>query len=70
MDTIFAKLLNKNAKKHQKDVPSPKNFHNPHIPSLPKFGKNFMDPPMDFQTLCIYVSHQLDNIWIDFLKLT
>jgi hypothetical protein len=47
---IFAKLVNKNAIKHQKGVPSPKNFHNPYIPSLAKFGKNLMD----FQTVCIY----------------
>ena len=26
---FFAKLVNKNAIKHQKGVPSPKNFHNP-----------------------------------------
>jgi hypothetical protein len=42
---IFAKLVNKNAIKHQKGVPPPKNFHNPYIPSLPKFGKNLLDPP-------------------------
>ncbi len=42
---IFAKLVNKNAIKHQKGVPSPKNFHNPYIPSLPKFVKNLPDPP-------------------------
>jgi hypothetical protein len=42
---IFAKLVNKNAIKHQKGVPSQKNFHNPYIPSLPKFGKNLHDPP-------------------------
>jgi hypothetical protein len=42
---IFAKLVNKNAIKHQKGVPSPQNFHNPYIPSLPKFGKNLPDPP-------------------------
>jgi hypothetical protein len=45
---FFAKLVNKNAIKHQKGVPSPKNFHNPYIPSLPKFGKNLMDPPSGF----------------------
>jgi hypothetical protein len=45
---IFAKLVNKNAIKHQKGVPSPKKFHNPYIPSLPKFGKNLMDPPSGF----------------------
>jgi hypothetical protein len=42
---IFAKLVNKNAIKHQKGVPSPQNFYNPYIPSLPKFGKNLFDPP-------------------------
>ncbi len=31
--------------KHPKGVPSPKNFHNPYIPSLPKVGKNLIDPP-------------------------
>jgi hypothetical protein len=45
---FFAKLVNKNAIKHQKGVPSPKNFHNIYIPSLPKFGKNLMDPPSGF----------------------
>jgi hypothetical protein len=45
---IFAKLVNKNAIKHQKGVPSPQNFHNPYVPSLPKFGKNLMDPPSGF----------------------
>jgi hypothetical protein len=45
---IFAKLVNKNAIKHQKVVPSPQNFHNPYIPSLPKFGKNLPDPPPGF----------------------
>ena len=40
---FYAKLVNKNAIKHQKGVP--KNFHNPYIPSLPKFGKNLLDPP-------------------------
>ncbi len=44
----FCKLVNKNAIKHQKGVPSPKNFHNPYIPSLPKFGKNLPDPPPGF----------------------
>jgi hypothetical protein len=45
---IFGKLVNKNAIKHQKGVPSPKNFHYPDIPSLPKFGKNLTDPPPGF----------------------
>jgi hypothetical protein len=42
---IFAKLVDKNAMKHQKGVPSPKNFYNHYIPSLPKLGKNLIDPP-------------------------
>jgi hypothetical protein len=45
LSEIFAKLVNKNAIKQQKGVPSPKNEHNPYIPSLPKFGKNLIDPP-------------------------
>jgi hypothetical protein len=45
---FFAKLINKNAIKHQKGVPTPQNFHNPYIPSLPKFGKNLIDPPPRF----------------------
>jgi hypothetical protein len=49
---IFAKLVNKNAIKHQKGVPSPQNFHNPYIPSLPKSGKNLMDPPPGFFKPC------------------
>ncbi len=45
---LFTKLVNKNVIKHQKCLPSPKNFHNSYIPSLPKFGKNPMDPPPRF----------------------
>jgi hypothetical protein len=45
---MFAKLVNKNPIKHQKGVPSPQKFHNPYIPSLPKFGKNLMDLPPGF----------------------
>ncbi len=51
---IFAKLVNKNAIKHQKGVPSPKNFHNLYIPSLPKFGTNLMDPPSGFSN-CVHL---------------
>jgi hypothetical protein len=40
--------VNKNAIKHQKGVPFPQNFHNPYIPSLQKFVKNLMDPPLGF----------------------
>jgi hypothetical protein len=50
----FSKLVNKNAIKHQKGVPSPKNFYNPYLPSLPKFGKNLMDPPPGFSN-CLYL---------------
>jgi hypothetical protein len=45
---FFAKLVNKNAIKHQKSKPPPKNFHNPYIPFLPRFGKNLMDSPPGF----------------------
>jgi hypothetical protein len=45
LSEIFAKLVNKNAIKDQKGVPSPHKFHIPYILSLPKFGKNLMDPP-------------------------
>jgi hypothetical protein len=41
---IFAKLVNKNAIKHQKIVASYQNFFYLYIPSLPKFGKNLIDP--------------------------
>jgi hypothetical protein len=51
---FFAKLVDKNAIKQQKGVPFPKKFYNPCIPSLPKFGKNLMTLPLDFQTVCIY----------------
>jgi hypothetical protein len=51
---FFAKLVNKNAIKHQKGVPSPKNFHNPYIPSLPNSGKNLMDPPPGFSN-CVHL---------------
>jgi hypothetical protein len=47
---FFGKLVNKNAIKHQKGASSPKNFHNPYIPSLPKFGKNLTDPPPGFSS--------------------
>jgi hypothetical protein len=44
---FFAKLVNKNAKT-PKRCTLPQNFHNPYILSLPKFGKNLMDPPPGF----------------------
>jgi hypothetical protein len=50
----FANLVHKNAIKHQKGVPSPQNIHNPYIPSLPKFGKNLMDPPPGFSN-CVHL---------------
>jgi hypothetical protein len=54
---FFAKLVNKNVIKHQKGVPSPKNFHNSYIPSLQKFGKNLMDPPVRIFKPCASMSH-------------
>jgi hypothetical protein len=54
---IFAELVNKNAIKHQKGVPSPQNFHNPYIPSLPKSGENLMDPPPGFSNRVHLWSH-------------
>jgi hypothetical protein len=53
---IFAKFINKNAIKTPKGVHTPKNLHNPCIPSLPKFGKNLMDPSSQFSNrvhLCV-----------------
>jgi hypothetical protein len=55
---IFAKLVNKNAIKHQKGVPSPKNFHNPYILSLTNLTKTSWTLPQDFQTMCIYEDKQ------------
>ncbi len=57
---FFAKLVNKNAIKHQKGVTSPQNFHNPYIPSFPKSGKNLMDPPPGFSNrvhLCSFLTY-------------
>jgi hypothetical protein len=51
---IFTKLVNKNGIKHQKGVPSPKNFHNPYIPPSQKVAKSSWTLPLDFQTVCIY----------------
>jgi hypothetical protein len=51
---FFAKLVNKNAIKQQKGVPSPKNLYNPLIPSLPKFGKNLKDPRSRFSN-CVHL---------------
>jgi hypothetical protein len=46
--TIFTKLVNRNAIKPEKGVPSPNNFHNPFIGTLPqKFGKNLIMDPLD-----------------------
>ena len=63
--TIFAKLVNKKAIKHQKVVPYPQNFHNPYIPSVPKFGKNLPDPPPGFSNrvhLWLCCELQLEHI--------
>ncbi len=54
---FFAKLVNKNAIKHQKGAPCPKFFTTTYIPYLPKFLKKPHGPPpppLDFQTVCIY----------------
>jgi hypothetical protein len=57
----LGKLVNKNAIKvikHQNGVPSQKKFHNPYIPSLPKFGKNLTDPPPGFSNrVHLWVGH-------------
>jgi hypothetical protein len=45
---FFEKFVIKYAIKHPKGEPSPKHFHNPYIPSHPKFGKNLIDPPTGF----------------------
>jgi hypothetical protein len=45
---MFTKLVNKNAIKPKRGVPSPKKFAQPHIPSPQIFGKNLMDPPPVF----------------------
>jgi hypothetical protein len=58
---IFAKLVNKNTLKRQKGVPSPKNFYNPFIPSLPKFGKNLIDPPSGFSKPCASMLGDYNN---------
>ncbi len=42
---IFSNLINKNAIKHQKGTPSPQNFYNPYVPSLPKFDAATCVPP-------------------------
>jgi hypothetical protein len=59
---IFSKLVNKNAIIHQKGVPSPQNFHNLYIPSLPKFGKNLMDPPPGFSNRVRLLFHLEEEI--------
>jgi hypothetical protein len=57
----FAKLVNKNAIKHQKVVPSTQNFHNPYIPSLPKFGNNLPDPPPGFSNR-VHENNKFQNL--------
>jgi hypothetical protein len=57
---FFAKLVNKNAIKHQEGVPSPQNFYNPYIPSLSKFGQNLTDPLPGFSNrvhLSMFMKH-------------
>jgi hypothetical protein len=53
----FAKLVNKNATKHQKGVPSSKNFHNPYIhPPSQNLAKTSSTFPLEFQTVFIYAA--------------
>jgi hypothetical protein len=53
---MFAKLVNKNAIKHQKGVPSHKIFSQPLYTLPPKIWQKPHGPsPLDFQTVCIYV---------------
>jgi hypothetical protein len=59
---VYPKFVNKNAIKHQKGVSSPKFFYNPYIPSNPKFGKNFMDPPPGFSNHVHLGSINCDDI--------
>ncbi len=66
---IFARLVNKNAIKHQKVVPSPKNLKNPYIPSLPKFGKNLPDPPPGFSNRLHLLTRLLVEIILNKLGL-
>jgi len=48
---IFAKLVNENAIKHQKGVPSHQNFPNPYIPSLQNLARTSWTLPQDFQNM-------------------
>ena len=50
---FFSKLVNKNAIKHQKGVPSTKNVHNP----SQNLAKALWNNPLDFQTVCIYYKY-------------
>jgi hypothetical protein len=62
---ILAKLVNKNAIKHQKRCTLLKNVDNPYIPSLSKFGKNLMDPLPGFSNrvhLCFYITVETLNV--------
>jgi hypothetical protein len=63
---FFAKLVNKNAIKHQKGVPSPQNFHSPYIPSLQNLAKTSWTLPQDFQTVCIYGVNQTVSLLFDY----
>ena len=53
---IFAKLVNKNAIKHQKGAPS-----------LPKFGKNLIDPPPGFSNR-VHLCPQLLSRFIKYMR--
>jgi hypothetical protein len=50
---MFARLVNKNAIKHQKGVPSPQIFTTPIYPPSQNLAKTSWTLPLDFQTMCI-----------------
>jgi hypothetical protein len=61
---MFAKLVNKNAIKHQKGVPSPQNFKiftTLIYPPSQNLAKTSWTLPQDFQTVCICVDFISDN---------
>jgi hypothetical protein len=61
---IFAKLVSGNAIKHQKVVPSQKNFTTLLYPPSQNLAKTSWTLPKDFQTVCIYVQNQIKSVLI------
>jgi hypothetical protein len=55
LSNVFAKLVNKNAIRHQKGVPSPEIFTTPIYPTSQNLAKTLWTLPLDFQTMCIHV---------------